>query len=783
MIKNYIKVFFRNTLKNPFYSTINILGLAIGLACSIVAFLFILNETSYNKDFAEYEKIYRIGAGLKNEMFDGKMANTLPNVASSIVDEIPEIESATRFTTWFQSSLIKYNNEFYPDIRCFIGDSAVLNVFSFEILQGDPNSFLKYPDKIAITESLAKKLFKKQNPISQIIEFDDQKLEVAWIIKDIEKSIVDFELLANFNYKEDFSDNLMLDAFTFFKVRNELTEGVKFKIQMVSNRVLLEGFGDWADEVSSPIQPLKDIYLKSNLSSEIGKTGSLRTLYIFGFLAGIILLIAVINYINLLTSRSEYRNKEVGIRKVVGADKTKLKLQHLGESVILSIISLLIGFVIAEFFIYLVNGKLNLELSLLGQNNIIVLILCFVVAIVIGIVSGIYPAFVMARFSALKVIKGILDEGGNSNFLKVLLVIIQFSISTLLLIAIFIFNSQIRYLKNKDLGFDKNNLIILTTCTDKMQENYQSIRQDLINYHHIINVSASQSYPGLGRSGQGIRKKTDDPNKVISISENRVQDFYTKTMGIEIIKGRSFDPAFDDNRSILINETTAKLLNVDDPIGLEVVTNRESVIIGVFKDYHFFATTQELKPLYLSNYADWFYNIDIKIDPNGKLATIQYIKDVIMRYDPDYYWNYFFLDDLLNNQYKIEDRLFTMIIWGTGIALILSVLGLFALTSYTVSRRFKEIGIRKTFGASVNNIINKLNKDIIRWVLLTNILAWPIAYFVMKNWLQNYPYRVDINWGYFVLASLISLFIAWVTISFQAIKAARMNPVDAIRYE
>ena len=305
----------------------------------------------------------------------------------------------------------------------------------------------------------------------------------------------------------------------------------------------------------------------------------------------------------------------------------------------------------------------------------------------------------------------------------------------------------------------------------------------MLSYHHIKNTSASQSIPGWGRSGQSIRKKTDDPSKVIAIAENRVQDFYTETMGIEIVKGRSFDPEFDDNKSILINETAAKLLNVDDPIGLEVITNRESIIIGVVKDYHFYSTTEELRPLYLSNYRNWVNNIEIRINPEDKLRTIQYVKDVIMKYDPDYYWNYFFIDDMLANKYKVEERLFAMIFWGSGIALILSVLGLFALTSYTVSKKFKEIGIRKTFGASVNNIIYKLNRDIIRWVLFTNIIAWPVAYFVMKDWLQNYPYRVDINWVLFVFASIISLFIAVIAISFQAVKAARMNPVDAIRYE
>ena len=216
---------------------------------------------------------------------------------------------------------------------------------------------------------------------------------------------------------------------------------------------------------------------------------------------------------------------------------------------------------------------------------------------------------------------------------------------------------------------------------------------------------------------------------------------------------------------------------------MEVIINRESVIIGVVKDYHFYSTTEELRPLYLSNYVDWFNNIEIRMNPEDKLRTIQYVKDIIMKYDPDYYWNYFFIDDMLSNKYKVEERLFAMIFWGSGIALMLSVLGLFALTSYTVSKKFKEIGIRKTFGASVNNIIYKLNRDIIRWVLFTNIIAWSVAYFVMKDWLQNYPYRVDINWMFFVAASIISLFIAVIAISFQAVKAARMNPVDAIRYE
>ena len=602
-------------------------------------------------------------------------------------------------------------------------------------------------------------------------------------MKDPENSMIQFEILANFEFMPPLIGYLSRDVYTFFKTNKPLDNTTEKKIREVSNKILLDRYSQWTSITKSPVQAFKELYLRSNLRYEIGRTGSLKSLYIFGFLAGIILLIAIINYVNLLTSQSEYRNKEVGIRKVTGASKRKIRRQFLSESIILTLIALMISFVFAEFLIYLLNGKLNMDLSLINQSNFFIFLIYLVTAVVIGIISGIYPSFIMAQYSPLKVIKGIFIANGNSNFLKIVLVIIQFSISTFLIIAIFIFSSQIQFLKNKELGFNEKNLIVLSEVTKELNQNYENIRNELLSYHHIRNVSGAISFPGIGRSGQGIRKRSDDPKKVISIEENRVQDYYIETIGAEILKGRYFDPEFDDNQSIIINETAAKLLNVDNPIGLEVITNRESVVVGVVKDYHYGSIAREIGPLYLSNYSDEFYYFIIRVDQKDRLGTVQYIQKLVMKYDPDYYWNYFFLDDMFSNMYRGEERLYSMIFFGSGIAIILSILGLFALTSYTVSRRFKEVGIRKTFGASVGDVVFKLNKDIIRWVLLTNIIAWPSAYLIMDNWLQNYPYRVEINWFYFILASCISLLIAWLTISVQALKAARMNPVDAIRYE
>ncbi len=783
MIKNYLKVFIRNNIKSPVYSVINILGLAVGIASSLVAFLYINNEIIINKGFKDNDKIYRIGAGVHSTTLNDSMPNTVYTVAPALMEQVPEVEAATRFVRWYGSSLIKIGQDFYPEIKMLLADSLMLEVFSFKLLQGDRNSFMKSPTQVAISKSFAKKVFGNEDPMHKMIHFEGFDLEIAWVVDDSEKTMIKFDIINNFFYNKDVIGWLMLDVYTFFKLQEPITPEVEKKIRSVSNVALYEKVGSWSETVSSPIQAFKDIYLHSNLGKEVGSIGSVKTLILFGFLAFVILLIAIVNYVNLLTSHSEYRNKEVGIRKVVGAFRSKLRVQFLTESVLLTVLALLIGFVVAEYFLYLVNGKLNLNLSLFGQSNWIIFIVYLLIAVVIGLISGVYPAFIMSSYNPIKVIKGVFNNGTNSNFLKVLLVIIQFSISTMLLIFIFIFNAQIQFLKKKDLGFDEKNLIVLSECTDKIQKTYESIRNELISYHHIRNVTASQSIPGWGRSGQSIRKLTDDPKTELACAENRVQDHYTETMGIEIIQGRSFDPELDDNKSIIINEAAAKALKVDDPIGLKVMTNRESVVIGVAKDYHYYATKYELMPLYLSNYATWFDCISIRINPEDKHNTLSYIKDVIMKYDPDYFWNYFFIEDMFANKYKVEERLFTMIFWGSGIALVLSILGLFALTSYTVSKKFKEIGIRKTFGASVKSIVNKLNKDIIRWVLFTNLISWPVAYLVMNNWLENYPYRTEINLGYFILASVISLLIAWVTISFQAIKAARMNPVDAIRYE
>lgn len=787
MFSHNLKTFFRNFIKNPFYSIINLLGLSVGLSATIIAVLYITNETSYNKFHKDYEKIYRIGAGIKNESFEISTPNTLPDIAPLLMDKVPEIESATRFVRWYDNSIVKVGNDQFPNVSAVISDHELLNVFSFELLRGERSSFLRAPDKIAITESLATKLFGDTDPMHQIIYFEKEPKEVAWILKDPpHNSQIKFELLANFEFKKPFYEYLRLDVFTFFKLKQPMNKDIREKIQKVSDKHLLDVFEGWATSISSPIQPLKEIYLHSNLEREIGRRGNIKTLYIFGFLAMTILLIAVVNYINLLTSRSEYRGKEVGIKKVAGATKHRLRSQFLSESVATTFIALFIGFVIAEFFVYMINRNMNLNLSVFGQSTPLLIISFILVSVLIGIFSGAYPAFVLSRFQPAKVIKGIFETGGKANFLKIGLVIIQFSISTILIITILTFNAQIKYLKNQPLGFNKENLLVLSGVTDKMAANYESIRTQLLSHPNIDAVAGSQSIPGWGRSGQSIRRENQNNKQAIPIQENRVQDYYASTMEFEFVDGRDFTESFNDNESIIINEVTAKKLNLDNPVGEKVVVQQGLVtIVGVIKDFHYFSLKSTIEPLYLSNYAgsERINNISMRLNPNDLSNTIDYIREVVREYDPDYFWNHFFIDQMFDGMYRSEENLFNLVFFGSGIAFFLSVLGLFALTSYTILKKYKEVGIRKTFGASVQTIIFHLNSKILRWVLLTNIIAWPAGYFLMNNWLQNYPYKIAISWSFFIIAAIISLLVAFLTITYQSVKAATMNPTDALRYE
>lgn len=783
MIHNYIKVFFRNFGKNKVYYSLNILGLSIGFACSIIAGLYIVDQVGYDRFHKDYENIYRLNSHF---IMDGRAmdnSTTLLNTGEKLLNKVPEVEDMTRITAWLQGgSLIRVNEDYFPGINALITDSNFLKVFSFELIQGNPGSFLKGNNQVAITESLAKKVYKTPDPIGEELWFKDKKYVVSWLMKDPPKnSHLQFDML--FPYDVFPSNYYSLDIYTYIKLNKSLNSHIAKKVNAITAETLEKRFEDHGDNFRGSLIPLEDIYLSNE--GWLGVRGNKKSLYIFGFLSIFILVIAVINFINLLTAKSEHRAKEVGLRKVSGASKRNLRFQFIGETVLISFIALFLGLVLAEFLTKPVNNLLSVDIAILNDTSWMmwIAIICF--PLLIGVLSGIYPAFVLSRYKPANVIKGIFTVKGNPNFLKILLVIIQFSIATLLIFSVLVFIFQINYLKTKDLGFDEKNLLVVHNNSKQVTESYLSLKHELLNNPNISHVTASHSIPGSSGSGMFIHFRENDPKTAISVNEYKVQDDFVETFGMQLLAGRSLSgKEYGDSNAFIINEATAKLLGDKNPVGRNVKVHLwEGKIVGLVKDFHFLSLRNEIGPLVLSRYADHVFKIVIRIHPNERQETIQFVKNKFMEFDQSFFWNYHFVHDIFKKKYFVEERMFKILLWGSIIAIILSFLGLFALTSYTISKKYKEIGIRKVQGASVVNIVYLLNRNILRWVLLTNIIAWPLGFYIMNNWLNNFANRINIQIWFFIVAGAISFVIAWVTIVTRARKAARMNPVDAIKYE
>jgi putative ABC transport system permease protein len=787
MLKNFITIFYRNYSKNPLYSFLNTFGLAVGFAVTILAILFIQFHLNYNNCHDDYDKIYRIHNGFTMNGESFMQSSSLIETGERIFENVPEVENFTRITNWYsESSLIKAENIFFNNIDILIVDSNFLELFSYKLVLGSKSDFLKHANQIAITEKLSKSLFGNENPIEKRITFDGREYIVGWIIQDpAVNAHIQFDLLLPY---DAFDKNwFSFDIFTYLRFKDYPDENIEQKIIDITNTCNKERFAEYGTDFKAEIMSLKDIYLHSDFGWEPSRTENIRNLYIFGFLGLLILIIAIINYVNLLTAKSEERSKEVGLRKVVGASKSQLRNHFLGESMFITIISFCLSLVLVEFLIHPINELLNIKLSLIRQSSFLVILILISIPIICGLLSGYYPALILSRFQPISVIKGIFKSSGNPNFLKVLLVIIQFSFSTLLIAVIIIFIFQINFVKTKDLGFNPKNLVMFSRITPKIQDQYLSVKNELIANPYIEEVTASHGAPGMGGSGQLIYFKNTNPKTdAIGVREFRTQDNFVKTFGIELLAGRTFSyDNYRDSNVFILNEEAVKHLGDPNPIGKTVnVASIEGKIIGIVKDFHFYNLRENIRPLVLSRYGRNDRRIiTLKLNPNNRKETINFIINKLKEYDIEYYPSFNFSDDIFKEKYEPEEKMLEIIIWGSIIAIILSILGLFALTSFTIHKKYKEIGIRKIQGASVSSIVFLLNKNILRWVLLTNLIAWPVGYYLMEKWLQNFAYHINLNLWYFFVASIISFVIALLTITFQSKRAASLNPAEIIKYE
>ena len=704
------------------------------------------------------------------------------------------------------NNLFQYDEKQFFEENVYYADSTIINVFTHEFISGSPQDALDDPNEIVLTKSFAQKIFGNVDPLGKTLETGNGLIfTVTGIIKDVPHNThLRFEAIASFiTVKQFFGADRYesLESGAFWNI------GFYTYIMLTENgdiQNILNAYPEFNEKYINPVgeqinatfkfmaKPLADVHLHSDVGYDL-PTGNIAYVYIFSIVALFLLLIGCINYMNLATSQSSSRSVEVGIRKVVGAQKNYLRWQFLFESILIAIIAMILAFVAVELILPSFNELADKELTLGLIANLDLVLGIIVITLLVGILSGSYPAFYLSSFIPVEVLKGKL--GKNKGSLRKILVLLQFSISIIMLIGTFTVIQQLNFLKEKDLGFDDDNMVVLTIRDTSAVKNLQAMKDELKKHPQIISAGTTSSIPG-GEHGIIVHlfETNDGSMKEKGINFVFVDHDYIETMDMKIIKGRNYDKNLqtDAEESILINEATAEVLGWgENPIGkklgfganLDGTANLNTKVIGVIKDFHYTSLHNQVDPLLIMLSNDPQRNICLRIRQENIGSTLEFIEEKWNEFCPTFPFEYTFLDESLNEQYIAEQKIGRVFIYFSILCIFIACLGLFGLASYTAEQRTKEISVRKVMGASVSSIVFILTKEFSIWVLLANIIAWPLAYLALKKWLQNFAYAVDQSLIVYILAGITALLIALITVSFRAFKAAQTNPAEVLKYE
>lgn len=801
MLKNYFKVAFRNLNRNRTYAFINILGLALGLTVTILVFLFVKDETSYEKHWSGYDRIYR--TGIKADMMGQKMdAPVSPSpMANALRTEFTDVETATRIQPVRQEILMRYEQNKVYIQKGVYADSTFFNVFDYEFVHGDPKTALNEENALVLTEESARKLFGDKNAMGGIVNYDNRR---DYIVKGIVKEPKGH---AHFNFDMFMAQNqvqpiwISNSFFTYFKLK-ENVDLASFEKEMKANfikkiepnveaflKITIEEFFKQGNTFDYQLQPLQSIHLYSHKDWEIQQNGNILYVYVFIGIALLVILIAGINFMNLSTARSGKRAKEVGVRKVSGASRKMLIIQFLTESIIQSFIALFLAYILVELFLPGFNNIMDTNLNLFNDFLSQTILFSLLVAMFYGLFAGSYPAFFLSGFQPVAVLKGDLTKTKGGALLRKALVVTQFTASTILIIGMIIIFLQISYLHNKDIGFKGDQVLIVPIQTDQMTENFRNYKGIFLNNSNVQSVSRASYFPGdLPNQNMYVLEGTEEQ---LPLWNMEVDFDFFKTLDVEIAEGRFFDIEKDNDSipSYILNETAVNNLNIENAVGKRMGNYfnqqgdlRYGNIVGIVKDFHIEGFDQPIRPMIMSVQNNvWF--TAFKISPENMNATIDFIEEEWNKLEPSHPFRYTFLDAKFGAMFKQQESFGTMFLYLTILAIIISAMGLYGLASYTAEQRTKEIGIRKVLGASVGQIMNMLNKDFIKLVLVANIFAWPISYILAKDWLSNFSYQIDLPLLPFIFATILALIIALITVSTQSYLAANSDPVDALKYE
>lgn len=809
MLKNYFKVALRNIRKNPGYSFINIFGLALGMGVSILILLYVQYELSYDAYHENSDRIVRVSRQWFNQ--NGESNLHLGHVAPPFGPLLEEdFENTIQETVRFLevNPLIRYGEKSFVEDRFFFADPEVFEVFSWKMLKGDPATALTFPDGIVLTESTAEKYFGKEDPMGESLELEFQGTQMLFQVKGIVQDVpsnshFQFDFLASMEPVVQFYGGLdqMMQNYgsNNFATYLLLTENYDYKnlqaqIPEFINRHLASFGGpdrEPSDVTMLNLWPLTDIHLHSNLDSEIEANGNIEYVYLYTAIALFILLIACINFMNLSTARSSKRAVEVGLRKVVGADRSSLVRQFIGESMILAALGLMGAVLLVYLVLPYFNAFLNSDLSFNVFEQWTQLLGLIAVVFFVGLVAGSYPAFFLSGFQPAHVLKGSFKVSSSHQGFRSFLVVTQFTISIALIASMVIVYNQLEFMRNKDLGFDKENIAVLPT-SENINSNYENVRQRLLGHPGILNVSISSRVPsGRLLDSQNTQAEVNGELQQINtrIADIHVSHNFMETFGIELVAGRNFDInlASDSTEAFILNESAVRAIGWSSPeeaIDKEFrYGGRSGRIIGVTNNFNFESLHQSIAPIVFLIPQDRIRNVAVKIRDSMRPETIDFLEEQWATLRPGYPFDYFFVEDNFNEQYANEERLGKIFGFFSLLAIIIAALGLFGLASFTAQQRVKEIGIRKVLGAKISQIVLLLSKKFTQLVLTAFLIAVPVAWYAMDRWLGEFAYQIEISIGTFMMAGGIALLVAWLTISYQSLKAALMNPVNSLRSE
>jgi len=806
MIKNYLIIALRNAWRNKGYTIINLLGLAIGIASSIIILLFVLDEVSYDRHNEYFKDIYRIciRGKIQGNQIEAALSNSA--MGATLKDDFPEVEEFTRLFTFAGDPIVRYEDKVFIEENFYYADSTFFNVFTAPILYGSPSDLLSRPNTVVLTEETARKYFGNEDPVGQmlLVGENEEVYEVTGVVKGFpETSHFHFNMLGSMTsiYLADQTQWLGNNNYTYIRLKKDsdpgqlekqfpdlVAEHMGTELEAILGLTIEEFFAS-GNTYGYFLEPLKDIHLNSDLQFEIEPGGSRTSVIIFSVIALFLIVIASINFMNLSTASASKRATEVGIRKVAGAEKKRLIWQFLAESFVTTVMALIVAVVLVELFTPSFNRIAGKGLLMASLGPLYLALGLLLIGLFVGFASGSYPAFFLSSFKPVDVLKSGANRGARGTLLRRLLVTFQFVVTIVLFICTMVVNRQMNYLQSKELGFNKKNLVVIDRVY-VLGDQVEAFRQELLKNPSITQATVSSAVPGGLIGDNAYLPEGASANETHAINNIMADWYFQETYQLEMVEGRWFQEGNPtDSVALILSEAAVKALSLNDPLNQRLYTqfgeetSAANPIIGVVKDFHFQSLHQEMKPLIIRFNSNQKYQLTARISGNNTGNTLEYIGKV---------WNSFreqqpiqltFLEEDLAALYDNEVKTATIFNIFSVLAIFIAALGLLGLASFSAAQRTKEVGIRKAMGASISSVLISLSREYIWLVLMATMLAWPLGFFFMKDWLQDYPSRITIEPRIFIISTLLAFIIAAITVVLRVYQTASSNPVKSLRYE